>query len=343
MSSEISRASSIITTERGEVITSNQPVDAYVTSMNIDTTDLTAVSLQISRSLQLPVEVYEHIIDWIVILTGSTSPAQRREMVERLSTSSLVCRAWRIRAQAHLFKKVSLKYEGLVSLDTVLCSNHAICPIITEMYIARGSKTNSISLFAIRHKLSNLIYLDLDRLDLTREHRWLHRAPLFHTVQRLRLYRLQTCQLSQLILFVNSFPSLTRLDLIFDFYKLEHKNQILPQPSHINTRSLKRLQLDLIPGVSRLIDWFCKAKPLLSQLTTLILHVFNSDDEVELISSFKGVRELLCSHGNSIEDLRLHLGRVPIAESVSDIGQHILSLLGSTDARPQSDWIRFRI
>ena len=133
--------------------------------------------------------------------------------------------------------------------------------------------TKSISLFAIRHQLSNLVYLNLDRLDLTREHRWLCRAPLFLSVQRLKLFDLQKCQLSQIVLFVNSFPSLTRLDIYFDFTKLEHTGQILPKPFRNNTRSLKWLDVQLIPGSSRLIEWLFKAKSLSSQLTTLILYV----------------------------------------------------------------------
>ena len=183
--------------------------------------------------------------------------------------------------------------------------------------------TQSNSLFATRHRLSHLIYLQLGRLDLAREHRWLHRAPLFRSVQRLRLFQLQNCQLSPLILFVNSFPSLTRLDVDFDFTELVHKGQILPKPFRNNTRSLKWLDVHLIPGSSRLIEWLFEGKSLSSQLTTLVLYAHNLEDEARLMSSFNGVKELLYSCRDSIEDLRLHLASVPMVESVSDIGQDI--------------------
>ena len=184
--------------------------------------------------------------------------------------------------------------------------------------------TNLISLFAIRHQLPNLIYLSIHQLDLAREHRWLHRAPLFHSVQRLELFPLQNCQLSQLVLFINAFPSLTRLDINFGFTELEHKGQILPKPFRNNTRSLKWLDVELIPGSSKLIEWLFKAKSLSPQLTTLILTAYDLEDETKVISSFIGVKELLYSCRDSIEDLRLHLDRVSMVESVSDIGQGIL-------------------
>ena len=195
-------------------------------------------------------------------------------MVERLSACSLVCRAWRIRAQALLFERIVLNHEGLPSLDRVLRENHVVCSSITEMYVQGESKTTSFSFFAIRHQLPNLTYLNIHQLDLTREHPWLYRAPLFRSVQRLKLYRLKPCQLSQLVLFINSFYSLVRLDLDFDFAQLEHRDQILPKPSCIDTRSLIWIELDLNPGVSRLIFWFLKAKPLLERLKTLVLYIF---------------------------------------------------------------------
>ena len=245
-------------------------------------------------------------------------------MVERLSACSLVCRAWRIRAQALLFERIVLNHEGLPSLDRVLRENHVVCSSITEMYVQGESKTTSFSFFAIRHQLPNLTYLNIHQLDLTREHPWLYRAPLFRSVQRLKLYRLKPCQLSQLVLFINSFYSLVRLDLDFDFAQLEHRDQILPKPSCIDTRSLIWIELDLNPGVSRLIFWFLKAKPLLERLKTLVLYIWGIEDETDFESSIEGVDRLLDSCRKSIEDLRLHLGTVPMVESFSDLGQYVL-------------------
>ena len=43
MSSELSQVSSITETEGDEIVTSNQPVDVYVTKMYIDRTELTTM------------------------------------------------------------------------------------------------------------------------------------------------------------------------------------------------------------------------------------------------------------------------------------------------------------
>ena len=276
--------------------------------------------LQFTRTSSLPIEVWERIIDWIV-QPHDVSLEAYRERFERLSVCSLVCRAWRTRAQARLFEVVSLKYERLLSLDRVLRSNPAISSTIREMFLVKKPKAAPISFFTIRHQLSGLTYLNIGGLNLTGEHQWLYRSPLFRSVQRLKLFHLQTCQLSQLIRFVNCFHSLSRLDLSFAFEKLEYKGQILPMPSHANTRSVTWLELDLKPGVSRLIDWFLNAESLLSQLKTLILYAWMIVDEVTLRSSFEGVDRLLYSCRNSIEELSIRLERIRAVESVSDIAE----------------------
>ena len=246
-------------------------------------------------------------------------------MLERISTCSLVCRAWRTRAQAHLFKNIITNHEGLHSLDKVLRTNPAISSSIVYLMVVKKSKTPSISFFAIRHQLSKLTFLQINGFDFTREHAWLCRSPLFRSVRALRLYTLQICQLSQLIRFINCFHSLASLEIDFDFYQLEHKGQILPKPSGTETRSLKWLKIELIPGVSRLIDWFLTEESCLSQLNGLLLYIRMIKDEATFGSCFEGLDGLLESCRNSIENFTLRLESVPMVESVSDIGQHISS------------------
>ena len=182
-------------------------------------------------------------------------------------------------------------------------------------------KTTQISPFVLRHHLPNLHYLNIQKLDLTREHQLFYRAPFFRSVHRLTLYRLQSCPLSQLIRFINSFPTLSSLALSFAFKELKHEGQILPKPSHAGTRFLTSLELDLKPGVSRLIDWFLRARPFLMQLKTLVLSVSNIEDRSEFRSSFKGVERLLDYCRASLESFKLDLRRVPIVRDVSDLGK----------------------
>ena len=156
------------------------------------------------------------------------------------------------------------------------------------------------------------------RLDLAREHKWLYKAPIFRTVQRLSLNQLENCQSSQLIRFINHFPSLSTLRITFAFHKLDHRGQILPRSLTV-TRALRILQLDLKPGVSGLLNWLIKAPPLLAQLETLVLFVWGIIQDDTFRSSFEGVDRLLDHCSSSIKKLKLYLNNAPMIEDVSDL------------------------
>ena len=220
---------------------------------------------------------------------------------------------------------MEVSYEELTSFSETLVKDRRIGCGITRLEVVKKSETIPISACAIQHRLPNLGYLNIHDLDLTREHPFLYRAPLFHSVRELRLHRLQSCQLSQLIRFINAFPSLAELELDFAFNNLEHHGQILPRSCRSEMRALTWLELDLKPGVSRLIDWFLVSEPFLAQLKTLILCAVDIPDEEEFASSFKGVERLLDRCHNSVEDFILHLEKVPMVECVSDLGGYTLS------------------
>ena len=241
-------------------------------------------------------------------------------MRRTLIACSRVCREWRDRSQMHLSEPIQVPYEELISLSHNLERDRCTSSSIRGLTIVKKSGTTPIFLFTIQNRLLHLDYLRIDELDLTREHRWLHRASLFRSVREIKLCRLQPCRLSQLIRFINAFPSLSNLSLSnFAFEKLEYEGQRLSKPCQTNTRSLTSLQLQLVPGVSRLIDWFIKAKPFLTQLKVLILYAWNIEDKDEVQSSFEGVERLLACCRGSVEDLRLQLDHVPMVEHVSDL------------------------
>ena len=216
-----------------------------------------------------------------------------------------------------------MPYEELTIFSDALAKDQRLSSVIRRLEVVKGFQTIPISLFATQHQFRHLNYLNIHDLDLTREHRWLYRAPLFRSVRELRLYHLRACQFSQLIRFINAFPSLSTLYLNFGFNELEYKGQILPKPCQINTKSLTWLHLHLTPGVSRLIDWFLKAKPLLAQLKTLVLYASNIEDENNFRTSFEGIERLLDCCRGSVEDLRLQLCDVPMVEDVSDLGVYV--------------------
>ena len=126
-----------------------------------------------------------------------------------------------------------------------------------------------------------------------------------------------------MIRFINCFTSLSVLDIQFAFDTLQHKGQILPKPSCANTRFLTCLRIDLKPGVSGLIAWLLNAKPILTQLRILVLSVWNVQDRAEFRESFGEVQRMLDSCRDTIEDLRLHLNRVPMVGGVSNISKNI--------------------
>ena len=237
---------------------------------------------------------------------------------------SLVCHKWRVYAETYLSKPIQVPYEELTIFSDALAKDQRLSSVIRRLEVVKEFQTIPISLFATQHQFRHLNYVNIHDLDLTREHRWLYRAPLFRSVRELKLYNLQPCHLSQLIRFINAFPSLFKLELDFAFNKLEHHNQSLPRSSRFETRALTWLQLDLKPGVSRLIDWFLISEPFLAQLKTLVLFVWDVLDEEDFTSSFKGVEGLLDRCRNTLEDFRVHLHEVSMVEFVSDRGGYII-------------------
>ena len=179
--------------------------------------------------------------------------------------------------QESLSKPKMICYEKLSSFSGALRHDGLASSYITGLTITKKSEVVPISAFAVTHLLPRLSYLSIKELDLAREHQSLGRAPIFYSVRRLHLHFKQSCQLSQLIRFINSFPSISSLGLSFAFNKLGHNGQVLPKPVYLTTRSLTWLRLDLKPGVQRLVDWLLKAKPLLTKLKTLILYAWDID------------------------------------------------------------------
>ena len=273
----------------------------------------------------LPVELSDLIID-IVFLQYDY-----RETQGYLSACSLVCKAWRNRAQTHLFKRIVIHYRRLCLLERGLKANPHRHSNITEIIVmgqCNWWKMRSFSSFAIRHKLPNLKFLSIPELSFGREHPLLYQAPMFRSVHRLRLHYLHPCQLSQLIRFIDCFPSLSVLQLKFTSsqFVLQHRGQILFEPPSIDTRRLEVLELTLVPGVFRLIEWLLRAKPLLKHLGTLSLHVPYTKDQVDFESRFEGVKNLVDHCCGSVESFALYAEDAPMVEAIADLCKYLYVL-----------------
>ena len=258
------------------------------------------------------------VIDWVYDQWLQFDQDQDNANGQLLSACSLVCKAWRNQVRMNFYKPITICDEKLPSLSGVLRRNGPLSSHITGITITRKSEVLPISPFAVIHQLPKLSYLSIDQLDLAREHRWLDRAPFFHSVRTLHLCFRQSCQLSQLIRFIDTFSCLSSLKLAFNYNNLEYNGGILCKPSYINTRFITSLKLDITPGVSRLIDWFLKARPLLACLKSAILYLSNLRCEPEFRSGCEGVRKILACCYASIEDLRLYVDVVPRMETAFD-------------------------
>ena len=328
---------------------------------------------------RLPIELCEHIIDFIF---SQAKDYDNHKTQEALSTCSLVCRAWCARARMHLFKKVLLVPGKVPSLDTILRRNPSITAGIVQVVVSitrsrfdecfgsfkhalsnnwsgwyEGSYDHEwhkwldhnpypslLSSFAIQHLLTNMVYLEIEGLNLTQEHYCLHRAPLFRSVQHLSLNYLPSSQLSQLVRFINSFPSLSDLQVSFlKEQSISHRGQILPKQFHTVTRSLARLVLDLVPGISRLICWFLKAGALLTYLKDLTLCIDKFSTESDYRSVLEPVGELFRHCSSSLESLQVDIKERRYIECLPDLGKRIICMLSSTQPLLQFLWAHYEV
>ncbi|KAK7683425.1 hypothetical protein QCA50_013256 [Cerrena zonata] len=296
-------------------------ISAYVNDIDIKSAEALAIFHQLPFTLYgtlpwLPTEVCEEIIDWVAAAYDITKYSWGIQ--KTLYACALVCRAWVHCAQMHLFTNIQVRPKYLCRLHSSLQSAGHILSSIRTLKIGYDQKV-PISSFLVSHRLQNLSTLVIHGLDLAQEHTLLVRAPLFHTVQHLHLFGLKACKVSQLIRFINSFHSLISLELWFFFKILEHNGQILPRPSHISSYSLTSLELRLIPGVSRLLDWCLKAGSFFAHIQKLTLCCYGHADKSEFISCFRGVGALLQNCSATIEELTLRMWEVPMVNEVSDL------------------------
>ena len=213
---------------------------------------------------RLPTEIWEGIIDCIDIDPWYFHGGE----TGILSACTLVCRSWHTRATLNLYRKFETKCNRLSNLQKTLRNNSSMFSLPNAIHVI--CTTTSISAFFIESKFKNLRFLALSFLDLANEHVLITRGPLSHSVTELRLWDLHSCTVSGLLRFLNSFHSLSDLDISFRGL-LPHTGQILPRPHPIPSRSLKTLSLGVVPGVGKVIDWYIREGYFLASLKKLQL------------------------------------------------------------------------
>ena len=247
----------------------------------------TIVALSTTNLPILPVEVWELILDWLVVgytpevgQTLETNLSLRRD----LSSCALVCRTWKIRAQMHLFAFLRISGHGLSQYEALLLKLPALCNSAKELKFYNrdvpdsegkvAGRTIQTASHAVRiaHKLSNAHYLVMSGINLAVEHPHLarHMAALTQ-MTRLHFYSTTPTKLIQLARILTGLKHLSILILSFSI--IADSNPLpLPIPCYATKSSLTKLELFIQPGGHLLVDWLVKARSFITSLQ--MLHVW---------------------------------------------------------------------
>ena len=246
---------------------------------------------------QLPTEIWEYIIDWI----GRTQNIEDYGCTYTFHSCTLVCRSWRDRSRLQLYKHPRIRDSRVLQFQSTLRSNRGLSLSLADaMFLAR----TPISALFTMSKFVNLKHLRVWALDLTKEHWAITRGPLARSVTNLELLYAYPCTVSTFLRFLNSFNSLIRLRVELNINEgLTNNGQILPPPRPTPNRSLKHLNLDLVSGVAKLIDWYIREGCFLTRLKKLILRWHPNPDPAKGFLYSDGHMALLNDCTDTLEDL----------------------------------------
>lgn len=118
-----------------------------------------------------PTEVYEHIIDMLMLQFWDEEDSWRR-IRPTLESCSLVCRAWEPRSRLHLVKMSCVtSRESLQTMIKSLRSSPKLAAHVRSFAIIGGGEDQSwISTISLLPKLPNLSSVELLNVDLAQQH-----------------------------------------------------------------------------------------------------------------------------------------------------------------------------
>lgn len=156
--------------------------------------------------------------------------------------------------------------------------------------------------------MPTLSTLLLDDLDIQREHPALFAATQsLKSIEYLHLQSCETRNVAQLVRFITSLPTLSRLR--FSWSKALAFSGLLDSPLHRyqSKCSLVYLDIQLVPNTYTLLGYFIKARPFVTNLRCLTLQ-WDCIESVEQHSLlFRGIRELFIHCAVSLEWLSLEV------------------------------------
>ena len=279
------------------------------------------ISIPLTTTHLLPIEVWERTIDWLVIgYTPKGGQTYRGNLNLRrdLSSCARVCRAWRVRTQTHLFALLRISGNGLSQYEHILLKSPSLGRFAKELlfysqYIEdsrskTSHKTIETASHAVRiaHKLSSLQHLALDFINLAVEHPRLpsHIAALT-AITRLHFHSPTPTKLSQLTRVLVGLKGLSSLYLSVPIV-VDLNPVPLPTPCYTTKSSLTRLDFIVHPGGHLLLDWLVRATSFTTCLKTLAIWIGSQLPQLEIAPVIQGVQALLDNCTRSLEEWYFH-------------------------------------
>ena len=231
---------------------------------------VTSIPLFTSHLPPLPTEVWEKVIDWLAssynLELGRT---WQRDLDFRrdLSSCTLVCHAWKIRAQMHLFVSLRVLANGLSHYEALIRKSPILCSLAKELHfyneyrdepkdeIEDKTVETATHIIRIAHKLPKLQFLHMQDINLAIEHPNFPRyIAALRNLNRLEFYSRTPTKLSPLVHMLVGLRSLSILYLSVDII-VESPPPTLPTSCYSPKSSLTKLVLPILPGGHLLTDW----------------------------------------------------------------------------------------
>ena len=245
-------------------------------------------------------------------------------MIKELCACTLVCRSWHTRAKLRLYQDVHLG-SGRVSKFQTLVRKNPNLPLASTEAMSVRCNIRPISGLLTIDKFKNLKSLSIYDLDLAKEHLPVTKGHIFRTVKHLLLSAIHSCTVSNILRFINSFQSLTELDLLCPVGKLFQHKGVLSPPRSAPVPCLRRLHLWVVPGVGELLKWYIQEEHFLKSLEALRISLDITYDEPSpgYHACIDGCTALLRHCAGTLNDLNFggSLNKSPLVDEVANTGK----------------------
>ena len=214
----------------------------------------------------------------------------------------------------HLFAFLRISGRGLSRYESLVLKSPALCELAkelkffnkyieeTETKISERTVETASHAARITHKLSQVHYLMVDRINLAIEHPHFpkHMAALSH-INQLDFSSPTPTRLSQLARMLVGLRNLSTLYLEVPI--IADPNSIpLPNPCYSAKSCLTRLDLDIRPGGHLLLGWLAKAESFTKLLQVLDVTLEDQTLASDVTSIMQALQSLLVTCAGHLEE-----------------------------------------